>query len=192
MSLIIYFFFFFILNYSLVLNIDTNTNCENGRYYNSMEYKCEDCNGEKGINICYSNTNRISIYTFKTINEKIRCNNGDVLTELDGNRKLLKEPVCANQTFNYNDINNSYISHSPSGNIYLSIENGRIIDRYEEDEFNYYNKSCLDGKNERACDYAANLCALSLYYDINRDNNNVNFCGIVKDLDTILHNEGIL
>lgn len=197
MSLINFLFFFFLLNYSLVQSIRMNTTCEYDRYYDSLNYECTQCiNGVKGINVCYSNTERISIYTFNKIDENIKCDNEKVLTELDGNRRLLTEPVCANKTFNYTDINNSYISHgttSDSADISLpSTYNGRneYIYKYEENEFNYYNKSCIDGKNERACDYLANLCSLSLYND--RSNNDKIPCEAIKILDTLLHNNHIL
>ena len=197
MSLIYFLFFFFLLNYSLVQSITMNTTCRDDQYYNSLDYSCSTCDGQKGINVCYSNkADRISIYTFNRINNTIKCVREKVLTELDGNRRLLKEPVCANKTFNYTDINNSYISHgttSDSADISLpSTYNGRneYIYKYEENEFNYYNKSCIDGKNERACDYLANLCSLSLYND--RSNNDKIPCEAIKKLDTLLHNNHIL
>ena len=193
MSLINFLFFFFLLNYSFVQNnIEMNTTCGD-KYYNSLNYQCEDCNGEKGIDICYSNGNRISIYTFNSISSTIQCSREKkVLTELDGNRQLLKEPVCANKTFNYTDINNSYISHSDSADISLppTIDNRRIVYTYQADEFNYYNKACIDGKNERACDFLANLCSLSLYNDIS--NENTNPCLAIQKLDGLLHNNNIL
>ena len=52
------------------------------------------------------------------------------------------------------------------------------------DEFDYYYKSCIDGNYERACDFAANLCVLSLY------DRTKNYCRIISDLDKKL--SGIL
>ena len=52
-------------------------------------------------------------------------------------------------------------------------------------QYKYYYSSCLNGNFERACDFAANLCALSLY-------SNTDFCEIIDSLDRNLRANGIL
>ena len=56
---------------------------------------------------------------------------------------------------------------------------------YDDAQYKYYYSSCLNGNFERACDFAANLCALSLY-------SNTDFCEIIDSLDRNLRANGIL
>ena len=152
MSLIIYSIFIFLYNSYFVQSIDIPP-CKNKQYYNSLIYKCETCDNIH-LNICYHEN--ISVYTFDKLKKAPNCSNSEIFTELDGNRNLLQEPQCVNDTFDYSE----------------SI---------------YYNHSCINGSYERACDYSANLCALSLY-----NYNNNPFCDIIKLLDSKLHNYRIL
>ena len=70
----------------------------------------------------------------------------------------------------------------------ISISTGtKVIFVCPRKEYQYYYYSCLRGKYERACDYAANLCSLSLY-----SINNNQFCNIITELNTYLHNQKIL
>jgi hypothetical protein len=81
----------------------------------------------------------------------------------------------------YSDIN------SPTDDIIISTGT-KVIFACPKKEYQYYYYSCLRGKYERACDYAANLCSLSLY----ASNNNNPFCNIITELNTYLLNQKIL
>lgn len=176
MSLIIYYIFFFL--YDLYLSQTTQisflTNCSNNRYYHSLDYRCKDCSGTKGLNICYANGK--SIYTFEDLElPEENCKNSEILLELDGNRKKLQKAYCADPNITVPNITDSN-SRSSQGEIKISGESS-IVFYYNDTEYRYYNRACLEGFYERACDYAANLCVLSLYNDENP------FCGIIKVLN---------
>ena len=69
MSLIIPTIFFFLLNFSFTQITNLDLNCNEGEYYNSLNYECSACSGIIGIynDTCYSGTNAKSIYTFEDI-----------------------------------------------------------------------------------------------------------------------------
>ena len=167
MSLIFIFIFLFLLSFSKEIEIQTD--CPSNQHYNSLNYKCESYRGKKGFKTIYSNDNPISIYTFNPLSRP-PCNGEDILTELDGNGNLLQNAQCANNQFNFDDIDSTY-------RIYT--DNPQTI----HTPINTH--SCIDGKYERACDFAANLCTLTLY-----ENNG--FCDIVNDLSKFLNNQNIL
>ena len=173
------FFILFILDFTK--QIDFNKDCE--YYYDSLNYKCEDwvC-PKKGIkNICYS-PNPISIYTFEY--KTIDCDG--IITELSGDGKLLETPQCNNEEFNYSDVEQKYLNLDETQK-QISTRFLRVLFQYTEKEYQYYNNSCIDGKYERACDYAANLCALTLYYMSKNP-----FCDTITQLDQELHKLDIL
>ena len=181
MSLISYFIFFILYKIYSSQGIRFNTICPSNYFYNSLIYDCKSCSSRiRSPYACYSNG--ISIYTFekKTSKSDVRCQNNEFMIELDGNRKLLDEPRCIeNSSCNYTDIDPTFRDTSvDGGTIGTTIDNGNsIVFRYNGSELNYYRHACLDGYYERGCDYSANLCALSLYITSNR------FCDIITDLD---------
>ena len=183
MSLIIYFTFFILYNiYSSQTRqiIQFDSSCSSNRYYNSLNYACELCsNGILSPFVCY--TNRISIYTFEPL--ITTCRNGDNMTELDGNGKLLETPTCnVKKEFNYSDIDQRYVNRSVQDNRFSSTIDRSNIFSYTGPELNYFRRSCLEGYYERGCDYSANLCALSLYSNENP------FCEIITKLNANLNN----
>lgn len=183
----IIFFFIFILEFTK--QIDFNRDCGE-KVYNSLTYTCteEDC-AKKGINdICYSSP-PISVYTFDQYTDDITCINDRIITELSGDGKLLQKPECAKPNeFDYSSVEAQYSSIDSESSNYKSFSPSitKGIFEYTDKEYSYYYYSCLDGKYERACDYAANLCALSLYMINNQ------FCQIITNLDLELHNHKIL
>ena len=182
MSLIIYSIFIFLYNSYFVQSIDIPP-CRDKQYYNSLIYKCETCDNIH-LNICYHEN--ISVYTFDKLKKAPNCSNSEIFTELDGNRNLLQEPQCVNDTFDYSDVDLQYKKGSPNGNIETTLGTGGIF-YFDNNRSIYYKHSCINGSYERACDYSANLCALSLY-----NYNNNPFCDIIKLLDSKLHNYRIL
>ena len=159
MSLIFIFIFLFLLSFSKEIEIQTD--CPSNQHYNSLNYKCESYRGKKGF----------------------KSNGEDILTELDGNGNLLQNAQCANNQFNFDDIDNSYRIYTDNPQtIHTPINTGWNIYIYGQKEINYYKHSCIDGKYERACDFAANLCTLTLH-----ENNG--FCDI---LSKFLNNQNIL
>ena len=184
--LIINFIFSIILNKNFIFAIEFDYNCQGNNYYDSLNYECIRCDGKKNLNLnlCYSNYTTRSIYTFDEIYYNGICSNDEDFTELDGNRKLLLEPKCVKKDFDYSDMDNIFSDKS------FILDNNNIeADRTtvfisNNDEFDYYYKSCIDGNYERACDFAANLCVLSLY------DRTKNYCRIISDLDKKL--SGIL
>ena len=187
MSLIFIFIFLFLLSFSKEIEIQTD--CPSNQHYNSLNYKCESDRGRKGFKTIYSYSydNPISIYTFNPLLAPLsNCGNGEMLTELDGNGNLLERAQCANNQFNFDDIDSTYRIYTDNPQtIHTPINTGWNIYYYGQKEINYYRHSCIDGKYERACDFAANLCTLTLY-----ENNG--FCDIVNDLSKILNNQNIL
>lgn len=175
------FFLLFILDFTK--EIDFNKDCDN--YYDSLNYKCEDkvCS-KKGIkNICYSSSPK-SIYTFEN-KDNIDCNG--IITELSGDGKLLNTLQCNNNEFDYSNVDGRYSSIDQESTELKPISNSfSALFQYTEKEYQYYKHSCIGGKYERACDYAANLCALTLY-----DSNN-KFCEIINQLDQELFKNDIL
>lgn len=183
MSLIFIFIFLFLLSFSKEIEIQMD--CPSNQHYNSLNYKCESYRGKKGFKTIYSNDNPISIYTFNPLSRP-PCNGEDILTELDGNGNLLQNAQCANNQFNFDDIDSTYRIYTDNPQtIHTPINTGWNIYYYGQKEINYYRHSCIDGKYERACDFAANLCTLTLH-----ENNG--FCDIVNDLSKILNNQNIL
>ena len=174
------FFILFILDFTK--EIDFNKDCDN--YYDSLNYKCEDrvCS-KKGIkNICYSSSPK-SIYTFEN-KDNIDCNG--IITELSGDGKLLNTLQCNNNEFDYSNVDGRYSSIDQESTELKPISNSfSALFQYTEKEYQYYKHSCIGGKYERACDYAANLCALTLY-----DSNN-KFCEIINQLDQELFKNDI-
>jgi len=177
------FFILFILDFTK--EIDFNKDCDN--YYDSLNYKCEDrvCS-KKGIkNICYSSSPK-SIYTFEDNNNIVDCDG--IITELSGDGKLLQTPQCNNNEFNYLDVDDMYSDINTLTDDITISTGTKVIFVCPRKEYQYYYYSCLRGKYERACDYAANLCSLSLY----ASNNNNPFCNIITELNTYLLNQKIL
>ena len=181
MSLITYFIFFILYKIYSIQGIRFNTSCPSNYFYNSLSYDCTDCRYNRASPyVCY--INGISIYTFeRKTSISNTCQDNEFMIELDGNRKLLDEPRCIINTasINYTDIDSTFRGTSvEEGTIGTTIDNGNsIVYRYNATELNYYRHACLDGYYERGCDYAANLCALSLYLTSN------DFCDIITDLD---------
>ena len=188
MSLITYFIFFILYKIYSTQRIRFNTTCTPNHFYNSLNYNCSDCPaGRTSPYACYRKG--ISIYTFEQKPSlRTYCyNNDEVMIELDGNRKLLDEPRCIeNSSCNYTDIDPTFRDTSvDGGTIGTTIDNGNsIVYRYNGSELNYYRHACLDGYYERGCDYSANLCALSLYLTTNP------FCRIINDLNEKLFVNG--
>ena len=182
MSLISYFIFFILYKIYSSQGIRFNTTCRSDEFYNSLNYICERCYASiRSPYVCYRRG--ISIYTFEPKSSILKsiCGAREFMIELDGNRKLLDEPRCIINTssINYTDIDSTFRGTSvEEGTIGTTIDNGNsIVYRYNANELNYYRHACLDGYYERGCDYAANLCALSLYLTSN------DFCDIITDLD---------
>lgn len=181
--LIINFIFLFLCKICLT---SVDFDCDEKFYYDSLNYSCKECEGYKYLNVCYSSSNEVSIYDFQPI--IISCeNDDDIFTELDGNGRLLDIPQCVSKNINYSDVNPKYtITISPNPlPIDTTSEMSNTIFYYEEHILSYYNYSCLNGSYDRACDYSANLCALSLYNARNP------FCNIISDLNNKLNNKNI-
>ena len=183
------FFVLFILDFTKqAINLDKVCPKYN---YDSLQYVCNTACSKKGYNTCYSETDPISIYTFDSITlPSPDCNDdkGEIITELSGDRKLLVSPQCAKDEFDYSDVDKTKYTITTGNPIPLSATIANNIIYYKPEELSYYTYACLDGKYERACDYAANICALTLYYTTN----NNPFCQIIDNLDSILDKEGIL
>ena len=190
MSLNFFTIFFFLLNLYYCQNIEFDINCDDDerQYYNSLKYQCDNCNGKKSIynDICYYDG--LSIYTFDAINNfnPEICQDG-IFTELDVEKKLLLEPQCASNNFNFNDVNSIAITSESNSQTAINspITSSDTLYSYDDAQYKYYYSSCLNGNFERACDFAANLCALSLY-------SNTDFCEIIDSLDRNLRANGIL
>ena len=197
MSLIIPTVFFFLLNFSFAqIDIkqefdDLNSLSEaNNVYYNSLNYQRETCEGTKGYynDTCYSTENPLSIYTFVPFNDGISpssCGTNQIFTELDEDKNLLSTPQCANKIFDFT-ISGPYTPSDYEGQDLSIRYNDEYLYTFTTEEYDYYNYSCLKGKFERACDFLANLYALSLY-----SNNNIEV-QIIDKLDDLLHENFIL
>ena len=168
--------------------IRIDTKCSVNQYYNSLNYRCDSCTSSaKSPYACYAN--KTSIYTFKPITSFPNDCQDKYLTELDGDRRLLETPVCIEEDFDYRDIHDNYKVETQSGGVSTTLGSTSVqIYIYQVNELNYYEKSCLMGYYERGCDFAANLCALSLYNTISDDP----FCRIIDRLNEELLNQSIL
>lgn len=194
MSLIIPTIFFFLLNFSFSQTISLDIECENAQegtnYYNSLEYNCAICEGIKGYHndICYSNQNTKSIYTFENIFlPESPCETNQFFTELDEDKNLLENRQCANKNFNFDNITGNYtLSDYQDADLSIRYEDEFLYTFSSSKEYDYYRYSCLNGKFERSCDFMANLYALSLY-----SNNNIEVA-IINELNDLLHENLIL
>ena len=189
LSLILLFFSLFLQIISQ--NINFATNCENNNVYNSINYKCENCDGTKGLNVCYSSNSR-SIFTFEAKTFQSSCEADEIATEADEDGNILSQIICAKDDFDFTDVDDTRYKNaieSSDSQLRLSvyIRTGTIL-TIELDNLNlkYYELSCLEGAFEKSCDYIVNLYALSMYRDDN------NFGNIITSLNNILHEKNIL
>lgn len=166
--------------------ININMNCQTNYYYNSIEYKCDNCpSGQIYNNICYSATKK-SIYGFGNTSPN-NCPNGTILTELDDKGNHLGSFMCAETKPKITDSPENIPETSFSFNTFQDIkrpENGYSpksfsLREFDQDEINYAIKSCEKGLYEKSCNYLANLCVLSMY----NQNDDKNFCKRIFDFE---------
>ena len=104
------FFVLFILDFTKqAINLDKVCPKYN---YDSLQYVCNTACSKRGYNTCYSETEPISIYTFDPITlPSTECDytNGEIITELSGDRKLLVSPQCAKDEFDYYSADSTII-----------------------------------------------------------------------------------
>ena len=188
LSLILLYFSLFLQIFSQS-GINPTINCENDQVYNSIKYRCEQCLGRKGINVCYSRTigDSTSIFTFQTKPYR-QCNNNDIATEVDGDGNILSEIVCAKKDFDFSDVDGIYKNEIENSNDpQLSIRIGSTAFQVTLNNFNlnYYRLSCLNGAFEKSCDYIANLYKVSIYSDNS-------FGSIITNLNKNLRSKNML
>lgn len=168
-------------------------NCESPRkYYNSINYQCEDCTTRDVFNnICYSQQpESIYRYTFSEVSDQsCNSNNGEYLTELDEDGFYLGSLNCASSRIKDNSSKDYGRTISISINILENIKGSpqrlnkkkatfRIDD---ENEIGYAFDSCEKGIYEKSCQFLINLCALNMYKD-DEDNTDINYCTIINRL----------
>lgn len=187
MNFLILFSFLYIIDFSYIIKSletinNTNINCGNNQYYDSLLYKCKECpSGMINENICYSKEPKSIYYLQGPIECKnCPCTDGS-LTELDDEGKYLGFIMCAKSEvklpsgFTYtHDYNNddaifriTILSNPNRTNSEIGSTNPITPSFYDSNENNYYYYSCYNGTYKKSCQYLANLCVLSIYDEDN-------------------------
>ena len=198
MNFLILFSFLYIIDFSYIIKSletinNTNINCGNNQYYDSLLYKCKECpSGMINENICYTLNSPKSIYSpqNETICEgnktNCTCTDGS-LTELDDEGKILGFIMCAKSDVklpdnvpnipNFDNYNFKIITLTNPNRTNSEISPPTSITNsfYNHSEIGYYYYSCYNGTYKKSCQYLANLCVLSIYDE------DYFFCKFFKD-----------